>query len=63
MDVGFFTLNTDQSIAIDRLALTARGCDRVIRVARTVADLGGSERVEAEHLAEAIRYRSAGGVG
>ena len=49
--------------AIDRLALTARGCDRVIRVARTVADLGGSERVEAEHLAEAIRYRSAGGVG
>lgn len=49
--------------AIDRLALTARGCDRVIRVARTVADLSGSERVEAEHLAEAIRYRSAGGVG
>lgn len=49
--------------AIDRLALTARGCDRVIRVARTVADLGGSARVHADHLAEALRYRSAGGVG
>jgi len=46
--------------AIDRLALTARGCDRVIRVARTVADLAGCERVGAEHLAEALRYRSAG---
>ena len=49
--------------AIDRLALTARGCDRVIRVARTVADLGGSTRVEADHLGEALRYRSAGGLG
>ncbi len=49
--------------AIDRLGLTARGCDRVIRVARTIADIEGSTRVEGEHLAEAIRYRSAGGVG
>jgi magnesium chelatase family protein len=49
--------------AIDRLGLTARGCDRVIRVARTIADLDGSDVVGPGHLAEAIRYRSAGGVG
>lgn len=48
--------------AIDRLGLTARGCDRVIRVARTIADLAGSARVEPVHLAEALRYRSAGGL-
>lgn len=48
--------------AIDRLGLTARGCDRVIRVARTIADVGGSSRVEPAHLAEALRYRSAGAV-
>ncbi len=46
--------------AIDRLGLTARGCDRVIRVGRSIADLDGSRRVEAGHLAEALRYRSTG---
>ncbi len=46
--------------AVDRLGLSARGCDRVIRVARTVADLAGSERVGGDHLAEALRFRSAG---
>lgn len=49
--------------AIDRMGLTARGCDRVIRVARTIADLDGSDAVGPGHLAEAIRYRSAGGMG
>jgi magnesium chelatase family protein len=49
--------------AIDRLGLTARGCDRVIRVARTIADLDGAQSVCPPHLAEAIRYRSAGALG
>lgn len=49
--------------AIDRLGLTARGCDRVIRVARTIADLDGADHVEPGHLAEALRYRSTGSMG
>ena len=46
--------------AVDRLGLTARGHDRLLRVARTVADLAGAERVGAPHLAEALGYRDAG---
>ena len=37
--------------------LTARGADRVRRVARTIADLAGADRVEEEHMAEAIGLR------
>ena len=42
----------------DSMALSARAHDRILKVARTIADLDGSDRILVRHLAEAVSYRA-----
>ncbi len=53
-DAGERTLE----MAVRRMGLSARAHDRILKVARTIADLEGVDRVSAKHLAEAVQYRS-----
>ena len=50
--------NALMKAAFDSFGMTARSYDRVLRVARTIADLAGSEQISTEHIAEAIQYRT-----
>lgn len=58
----FCDINQEQGAllqqAMEQLALSARAYDRILKVARTIADLAGSESIETAHLLEAIQYRS-----
>ena len=53
-DAGERTLE----MAVRRMGLSARAHDRILKVARTIADLGGVATVSAKHVAEAVQYRS-----
>ncbi len=48
------------TMAVARFGLSGRGYDKVLKVARTIADLDGTQQVRSEHISEALQYRSAG---
>ena len=58
----FCKLNTESEkllqIAFERLGLSARAYTRILKVARTIADLEGTNEIETRHVSEAIQYRS-----
>jgi len=59
---AFVPLDTDSEsllrMALTELNLSARAYDRILKVARTIADLAGAEKVDSTHLSEAIQYRT-----
>lgn len=62
-DIGKYCKMTDSAGALlraayDKMGMSVRGYDRIMRVARTIADLDRSEIIDAKHIAEAIQYRS-----
>ena len=55
--MGDFTSSLRESLHFDALQLSARSMHRILRVARTIADLANSPQIATSHLAEALGYR------
>ena len=60
---GFGVVFSDQALdflrtSFENLGMTARAYDRVVKVARTIADLAGEEQIAKKHVAEALAYRA-----